>query len=193
MDHIANNLFSSMVIIHQHEPVLALTGHMKHFLELAQLVWTCDFDSRLKTLQVTVYAALAIPPGDDSTVFCSRPMFARAVGSFHGRPWFSNVAIQGVRANGNFEEWYGQVRTFLGCCIERGAAASERKEFAVVRFYKVAKKTDPATSCTVLQWEKPRPTYRLVDVQQILRAVHVIPKFDTSDSYLLNRFLFEYT
>lgn len=143
--------------------------------------------------QVSVHTALAVPKGDDPARFPSRPMYARATPSFHGVPWFSNIAVQGTSNKDEFQEWYAQVRFFITCNVLVSEGKPDRKELAVVRYYAVVKDVDRLTGCKVLKWEKARPSYETVEVQHILRPVHIVPKFDTKDQYPLNRFLFEYT
>jgi hypothetical protein len=58
---------------------------------------------------IRIFTSLAIPSGS-SNRFADWPMYARAVHSFHHRPWFNSVAVQ-MEASGQDEVTsYGQTR-----------------------------------------------------------------------------------
>ena len=58
---------------------------------------------------IRIFTSLAIPSGS-SNRFADWPMYARAVHSFHHRPWFSSVAVQMEESGQDEVTSYGQIR-----------------------------------------------------------------------------------
>lgn len=138
--------------------------------------------------------ALAVPAGPGDR-FGDWPLYVRATYSFHGRPWYSNVALQMEAAGQPANTWYGQVRLFL----RHGEHC-----LAFIRIY-YERKPDSwsnLTGCIQLSWSMPenvtrteakrmkRPEYIVTDVANILRAIHVVPNFEKSGCFFINKWKF---
>lgn len=138
--------------------------------------------------------ALAIPAGPGDR-FGDWPLYIRASYCYHGRPWYSDVALQMEAEGQPIETWYGQVRLF----IRHGDLC-----LALVRIYieLFPDHWDTLTGSIQLSWTLPanltraqakrmkRPEYIVVDVANILRAIHVVPHSGHPGRYFLNRWKF---
>ncbi|GAQ89262.1 hypothetical protein KFL_005040060 [Klebsormidium nitens] len=135
-----------------------------------------DYD-RIAKRVVTVHSALALPTGD-SDRFGPRPMCARAVPSFHGRPWYSNIALQGEAEGQAPWDLHAQVRLFLSCTVEGHAPGQQRRhEMALVRYYKKLPAIDKLTNTrldieivVIFQPGQPPATSHQPQMYRVLRT-----------------------
>lgn len=71
---------------------------------------------------------------------------------------------------------------------------SSERSAAYVRYFKKDGGKDRVTGCIKLQWESRDLQYAFVDVDNILRIVHIVPAFKRQrleeGKFLVNRFLF---
>lgn len=67
-------------------------------------------------------------------------------------------------------------------------------EVAYVEYLLSTGKKDKETDCLKLVWESATERYKLVELNNIKKIVHIVPTFRTDDSedeiYLLNDYLF---
>ncbi|CAI5477905.1 unnamed protein product [Closterium sp. Yama58-4] len=130
--------------------------------------------------KIRAHASLAIPAADDAS-FSRVSHFVRATPDYFERPWYSDVAVEGVRY-GRREEWYARLLLLFHTKI-RG----EREELAYVRYWN-ASGEDTATGCLRLKWTTGMYAYSVIPIEALLRHVHVVKAFHLDSTYLLNKY-----
>ncbi|CAI5458140.1 unnamed protein product [Closterium sp. Yama58-4] len=130
--------------------------------------------------KIRAHASLAIPAADDAS-FSRVSHFVRATPDYFERPWYSDVAVEGVRY-GRREEWYARLLLLFHTKI-RG----EREELAYVRYWNACGE-DAATGCTRLKWTTGVYAYSVIPLEALLRHVHVVKAFHLDSTYLLNKY-----
>ncbi|CAI5459336.1 unnamed protein product [Closterium sp. Yama58-4] len=130
--------------------------------------------------KIMAHASLAIPAADDAS-FSRVSHFVRATPDYFERPWYSDVAVEGVRY-GRREEWYARLLLLFHTKI-RG----EREELAYVRYWNACGE-DAATGCTRLKWTTGVYAYSVIPLEALLRHVHVVKAFHLDSTYLLNKY-----
>lgn len=141
-----------------------------------------------------VSKTLAIPGGLEGR--CNEaPSYVRATHTFHGRPWYSSVALRMEKLGEPELTWYGEVRLFMHF---------SGLDLALVRCYCELDENELGTilKCAQVAWFVPRdytraqvkrvkrPEYIVVEVAQILRLVHVVPHFGQKDHFFINKWKF---
>lgn len=153
-----------------------------------------------------VFTSIAIPAGPGDR-FGSMPQYVRATSKFFGSPWFSSVAIQ-MEAPGESElTYYGQLRLIFKVSFEDEVHNRVVKDLAFLRMYEEVPTTQLSrlVECSQLIWPKTKSqiskarnksnvgkceSYMILDVQNILRAIHVLPNFSKEGSFFINSFKF---
>ena len=109
---------------------------------------------------------------DDGDRYASREFTARASVCFHRRQYFSDVAIQGEDAGQAPDDWMARMIAFFAVKKRDGEAV----QFAFVRFYDKCGH-DQNSGFPLYRWAR-RASERcgLVDVNTILRVVHMVPQ-----------------
>ncbi len=143
-----------------------------------------------------IFNTLAMPIGVRKR-FGDWPMYARASPSFHGNPWYSDVAIQ-MEPEGLPEETkYAQLRLlFKVDLFQTSDNALIIKELTLVCMYQKVppNKLNRLIMCEEIKWALPiwkqptRPStlyemvqqlgsYSVIEINNILRAIQVVPIF----------------
>ncbi|CAI7853731.1 unnamed protein product [Closterium sp. NIES-54] len=130
--------------------------------------------------KIRAHASLAIPAADDAS-FSRVSHFVRATPDYFERPWYSDVAVEGVRY-GRREEWYARLLLLFHTKI-RG----EREEMAYIRYWNACGE-DAATGCTRFKWTSGVYAYSVIPLEALLRHVHVVKAFHLNSTYLLNKY-----
>lgn len=118
-------------------------------------------------------------------------MFTRATSSFHGKEWFGSVSIK-MEGEGEEEETsYGQLRLLFKSNMKlRHQNTHITKELCLVRMYE-QQEIDATLGCLELKWVDKFPeSYKVVEIELILKAVHIIPHFEKGGHFFLNNFKF---
>jgi hypothetical protein len=135
-----------------------------------------------------VYNNLAIPPGPGER-FADIAMQARANLAFHGFPWYSDLAIQ---MDENNEEVFGRSYLFFKAQFTQFLNNEVvTKELVFVNMYDTVSSNslkylvDCEEICLSDKW-------MVVDSQSILRLVHIVPNFASSNSskFFINKYKF---
>ncbi|GJP33700.1 hypothetical protein CLOM_g18222 [Closterium sp. NIES-68] len=134
-----------------------------------------------------LHKGVALPPDDDFTRYSKYPAYARAAPTFHGRPWFSDVTIDGVDDNGDSTVWPAKLlliftlhRTVTTTRRDRNTGADVSREqhyadqVAFVRYYRQFPGSRK-TALTPMQWWPGGRGYGIVSVESLLRVIHVVP------------------
>ncbi|CAI5468301.1 unnamed protein product [Closterium sp. Yama58-4] len=100
---------------------------------------------------IHVHNELGIPPATHPS-FRAVPHRLRAVPVFHGRGWFSDVAIHGSG------EWYAKVLLLFH--IGHGR---DRRDYAFIKYYDELPDPDEKTHCKQLKWAAMNQRYRVVE------------------------------
>lgn len=72
----------------------------------------------------------------------------------------------------------------------------DKHEVAFVKYLKTTGEHDGVTGCEIFKWETLRNRYGCVDINNIIKVVHVVPGFKNSSSleedifYNVDKFLF---
>jgi hypothetical protein len=168
------------------------------------------FSKLFDILQVLhIFSALAIPAGVGKR-FADWPMYVRASPSFHGNPWYSDVAIQ-MEPEGLPEEIeYAQLRLlFKVDLFQTFDNALVTKELALVRMYQKVppNRLNRLIMCEEIKWALPiwkQPTrlstsyemmqplgsYSIIEINNILCAIQVVPNFLEKTHFFVNSFKF---
>lgn len=140
---------------------------------------------------IRIFTSLAIPSGS-SNRFADWPMYARAVHSFHHRPWFSSVAVQ-MEASGQDEVTsYGQIRLLFKVNVISEDGEKLCKELVFLRMYREvpANHLSRLVGCPELVWQSLPTAYVVFEVANVLRAIHVVPNFSKVGHFFLNKYKF---
>lgn len=118
-------------------------------------------------------------------------MYTRAVHSFHHKPWFSSVAIQ-MEASGHDEVTsYGEMRLlFKVNVISEGEKLC--KDLAFLRMYREVPPNPLSrlVGCPELVWQSLPTAYVVFEIENILRAIYVVPNFSKAGHFFLNKYKF---
>jgi hypothetical protein len=135
-----------------------------------------------------VYSSLAIPAGDGDR-FGDWPMYVRAMGQFFGLPWFSSVAIQMEGGDANTKTSFGEIRLLFKIELYNVNNTTLSKELALVKMYEELPQSrlSKLIECIELRWCED---YLVIEVDNILRGVHVLPNFSTSNRFFVNTYKF---
>lgn len=137
----------------------------------------------------------------------------------HGISKFSFVSVSGEEDNGDKAIWYCRIISFLDMTIsahlrEDGTFLTYFKTFfnsglflmlyaeihqvAFVEYLRKADtrgKVDPLLKCTKLIWEMRSKRFKIIELANILKIVHVVPGFRgdsrISEEFYLNKFIFK--
>jgi hypothetical protein len=156
-----------------------------------------------------ICSALAIPAGVEKQ-FTNWPMYARASLSFHGNPWYSDVAIH-MEPKGLPEETeYVQLQLlFKVDLFQTSNNTLVTKELTLVRMYQKVppNKLNRLIMCEEIKWVLPilkqptRPStsyemvqqlgsYSIIKINNILHAIQVVPNFLEKTHFFVNSFKF---
>lgn len=107
----------------------------------------------------------------------------------YGVAKYSCVAVKGSEY-GKEMTWYAQVQSFLSFKL---SGRDEECRCAFVKYFKQIG-LDDVTKCPKLQWEVLSKRWGLIDMETILRVVHIVDFFNeggrtTSEYFLLNKYL----
>lgn len=152
-----------------------------------------------------VCTAIAIP-GGPSDEHGEWPMYARATHKFFDSPWYSSVELDTTEVVQFSNVKYGEIRLLLHCTgysyieADGSRVGDHTLDLAFIRpYYELESDgTTDITQCRMLSWNRPtndmRSThassssqlhnisnYLLVDVQKILKVIHVVPYFGDVD------------
>ena len=136
-----------------------------------------------------VYSSLAIPAGDGDR-FGDWPMYVRATGQFFGLPWFSSIAIQMEEGgDANTKTSFGEIRLLFKVELCNVNNTTLSKELALVKMYEELPQSrlSKLIECIELRWCED---YLVIEVDNILRGVHVVPNFSTSNRFFVNTYKF---
>lgn len=153
-----------------------------------------------------IYTTLAVPAGPGNR-FGNWPLYARAIHSFHGEPYYSDVALQMEEAGAEEVTKYGQLRSlFRASFIETESTCMVQKDLALLRMYSElpASRLSKMVKCKELTWvvEKAKrqrqlhdalvqdPSFLVVDIANILRVFHIVPNFVEEDHFFINKYKF---
>lgn len=114
---------------------------------------------------------------------------AQANENHYGVSKYSCVAVRG-NEYGKDVTWYAQLQAFFSFNV---SARGIECKVAFVKYFKVIG-TDDITKCPKLQWEAASKRWGLIDIETILRVVHVVELFNeggssSTENYLLNKYL----
>jgi hypothetical protein len=127
--------------------------------------------------------------------FSESPLYVRATHTFHGRPWYSNVALQIEKPGESEVTWYGEVHLFMHFSVMDLALVKCCCELDEDELGSVLK-------CAQVSWFVPRdytgdqvkrvkrPEYVIIEAAQILRPVHVVPHFGQKGHFFINKWKF---
>lgn len=154
-----------------------------------------------------VKSGIAIPAGEGDRL-ANWPMIARASSSFHGGPYFSDVAIQMEAAGEDPLTTYGQLRLIFSCDSTSDTGDQEMQELAFLQLYESNRRPERVTRCTVVRpvserlhaggsrdnasTQRRREPYLIIQVANILRVVQLIPHYGglEEEEFLVNHFKF---
>ncbi|RHZ87318.1 hypothetical protein Glove_37g146 [Diversispora epigaea] len=113
----------------------------------------------------------------------------RTTNMFHKRPWFSNISV-----TINDEELF-EYQSNNGICYAQTLLITEvflKKEkslhLALVQWYDfISKRTPFVYGCPLL---KLTEVYNFIEIEAIEDIVHIVPRFDKTNEYLVNKYLF---
>ncbi|GBC47370.2 hypothetical protein GLOIN_2v1785275 [Rhizophagus irregularis DAOM 181602=DAOM 197198] len=109
----------------------------------------------------------------------------RSTGEFQGKEWFSNVAVTHAEDQGQDEgAWYGKVLLFLK--FFRGSY-KEPYELALVRWFDIHPIELIVYGYSQLYYTEE---YNIIPVESINQEVHIIPRFNKENCFLLNKYMF---
>ena len=112
-------------------------------------------------------------------------MFTCATSNFHGKEWFDNILIKMEFDNELKKTSYGQLCLLFKCNLNDGNS-NISKELCLVRMYEEIKVHD-RIRCPVLKWcEGNHESYVVIEIDGILKAVHVVPYFQNEGQYFVN-------
>jgi hypothetical protein len=138
---------------------------------------------------IRIFTSLAIPSGS-SNRFAYWPMYARAVHSFHHKPWFSSVVVQ-MEASGQDEVTsYEQIRLLFKVNVISEGGEKLCKELVFLRMYRevLANHLSRLVGCPELVWQSLPTAYVVFEVANILRAIHVVPNLSKVGHFFLNKY-----
>lgn len=118
-------------------------------------------------------------------------MFTRATSSFHGKKWFGSVSIK-MEGEGEEEKTsYGQLRLLFKSNMKLGQQNRYiTKELCLVRMYE-EQEVHATLGCLELKWvDEGLESYKVIEIESILKAVHIIPHFQKAGHFFLNNFKF---
>jgi len=132
---------------------------------------------------------LAVPPGD-GTRFGDWPMYARASHEFHGKEWYSSVAIQMEDVGEEERTSYGQLRLLFRCTLLDAEKNKVIKDLAFARVYQYVR-FNTTLECAELKWPQTQvEAYIVIETASILKAVQVVPHFEKVGFFFVNSFKF---
>lgn len=136
---------------------------------------------------IQIYRSLALCPGTVPK-YGNIPMFTRATPNFLGREWFGSVSIQ---SQGDIEtEYYGQLRLLFKCNMVGEQDETIIKELCFVRLYEIAQ-FDRLLKSPELKWHgNNQGSYAVVEIASILKAVQILPNFQTDGHFFVNVYKF---
>ncbi|RHZ54902.1 hypothetical protein Glove_421g100 [Diversispora epigaea] len=113
----------------------------------------------------------------------------RTTNMFHKRPWFSNISV-----TMNDEELF-EYQSDNGICYAQTLLITEvflKKEkslhLALVQWYDfISKRTPFVYGCPLLELTE---VYNFIEIEAIEDIVHIVPRFDKTNEYLVNKYLF---
>ena len=123
-----------------------------------------------------------------SSVTIQNGLKIHATNSYYGKACYSNIAVAM-----NFEELseylsdqgicYGQV-----CLLAKIELEAKIFNLALIQWYDFkSKKTPFYYGCPRLQLTE---IYNIIDIEAIKDNVHIIPRFDKDNNYLVNKYIF---
>jgi hypothetical protein len=128
---------------------------------------------------VYVHSSLAIPAAD-AEGFSMYKQHAKATPDFHGKPWFSDVALRAEN-----QIWYGRVMLFFRTSLTQHLAEG----YAFIRYFEVNGR-DPDLQLPKLVWQTSAGAYSVESISSILRVVHVVKDRSRANVHYLNDYLF---
>jgi hypothetical protein len=143
----------------------------------------------LQILQI--YRSIALCPGPSSR-YEKIPLFTRATSNFHGKEWFGNISIKMESDNELERTSYGQLRLLFKCNLNDGNSniSKELCDLCLVRMYEEIE-IHERIRCQVLKWgEGNHESYAVIEIDRILKAVHVVPYFQNEGQYFVNVYKF---
>ncbi|RHZ81979.1 hypothetical protein Glove_115g40 [Diversispora epigaea] len=113
----------------------------------------------------------------------------RTINMFHKRLWFSNISV-----TMNDEELF-EYQSDNGICYAQTLLITEvflKKEkslhLALVQWYNfISKRTPFVYGCPLLELTE---VYNFIEIEAIEDIVHIVPRFDKTNEYLVNKYLF---
>jgi hypothetical protein len=138
-----------------------------------------DDISSVKDSRIKIFSSITLKNG----------AILRATNEFHKRPWFSNIAI----AMDN-EELF-EYQSDSGICYAQALLIAEMTlpnksslHLALVQWYDFkSQKTPFVYGCPLL---KLIELYHIIDVEAIEDIVHIVPRFNKTNEYFVNKYLF---
>jgi hypothetical protein len=137
-----------------------------------------------------VYNSLAIAVGIGER-FGDWPMYIRCTNNFFGAPWYSSIAIQ-MEGDGDVssDTCFGGIRLLFKLKLSNENNEILTKELALVKMYEELpqNRISKLIDCIELRWCEG---YCLViEIGNILRAIHVMPNFTTLGRFFINAYKF---
>ncbi|GBC29299.2 hypothetical protein GLOIN_2v1762814 [Rhizophagus irregularis DAOM 181602=DAOM 197198] len=149
-----------------------------NFLECLNLYM--DHESIANESQVTIYRSVIIENG----------AIMRATNSYYGRPWYSNVS---VRMNSDelfdyaFDQGicYGQVLLIAKIELKN---QNIPLNLALIQWYDFKFQNQPHLyGCPLLEITE---IYNFIDIEAIQDIVHIVPQFNKTNEYFVNKYIF---
>ncbi|CAI5954617.1 unnamed protein product [Closterium sp. NIES-64] len=132
--------------------------------------------AKITTSEVVAHTAVAIPRNKGGALV-PKGAFIKASPK---EKWFTDFAVK----SGKKEEWYAKAL----CIFKVATTEGDRKGFVYVRWYERAG-ICPLTTCVQLTPSRKDTRHAVIEVESILRVVHICRSFSNPAVLLLNKFL----
>ena len=152
------------------------------YCELAEIFFNeCGYELP-ELVQITFHESMAIPHDETGGSGPSQGATVHASPMLYNRAYFSNVALQGADEQGQPMKWYGQIIALIRFSYMAANNSPVRKELALVRYFEGARR-DTRTGFPILQRS---PYKNLVDIEMILRPIHIVQRYGEVERFHLN-------
>lgn len=176
---------------------------------LSQIISTLDIfldtssqDSESDEFYIKIYDSVHLDSGE----------ILRTAGEYQGKEWFSNVMVTSAEDQGQYRSdegaWYGKVSEILMFskifCFCFGISTDylfkvlllfkffrgsfkEPYELALVRWYDIVTEKPELYGLPLLYYTEE---YNTIPIGSINQAVHIVPRFNEENQFLLNKYMF---
>ena len=85
---------------------------------------------------------------------------------------------------------YAQLRLLFNCKMKEIRNNYVTKELCLVKMYEEIE-FDNTVKCHVLKWfENNQGSYKVIDINRIMKSIHIVPDFRNVDRYFVNMYKF---